>query len=162
GLAHSGSAPGRYLVPLGFLGFVLCLVRWRTSSLYPCIALHSLNNALALGVGQLNWNAGQALALVRGSVAPVLPVPLPLSGPPPRAPPRGGAEVRVSRAGACFGRRRPVPGPRRSFHVGGVVPPYVPGQLVTVKVMLGRHVVKAYKLRVKPSRNHRFGHFREH
>ena len=81
GLAHSGSAPGRYLVPLGFLGFVLCLVRWRTGSLYPCIALHSLNNALALGVGQLNWNAGQVLALVAGSVAVVLAVTLPLSGP---------------------------------------------------------------------------------
>ena len=53
GLAHLGSAPSQYLVPLGFLGFVLCLVRWRTGSLYPCMALHSANNALALGVNQL-------------------------------------------------------------------------------------------------------------
>ena len=30
GLAHTGSASPQYLVPLGFLGFVLCLVRWRT------------------------------------------------------------------------------------------------------------------------------------
>ena len=44
GLAHSGSAAPRYLIPLGFLGFVLCVVRWRTGSLYPCMALHSLNN----------------------------------------------------------------------------------------------------------------------
>jgi membrane protease YdiL (CAAX protease family) len=33
GLAHAGSALSQDLVPLGFLGFVLCLVRWRTRSL---------------------------------------------------------------------------------------------------------------------------------
>ena len=49
GLAHTGSASSQYLIPLGFLGFILCMVRWRTRSLYPCIALHSANNALALG-----------------------------------------------------------------------------------------------------------------
>ncbi|HEY2439862.1 MAG TPA: type II CAAX endopeptidase family protein, partial [Solirubrobacteraceae bacterium] len=56
GLAHLGSAPAVYLIPLAFLGFVLCLIRWRTRSLYPCMALHSANNALALGVNQLGWN----------------------------------------------------------------------------------------------------------
>jgi membrane protease YdiL (CAAX protease family) len=81
GLAHTGSASSRYLVPLGFLGFVLCLVRWRTRSLYPCIALHSLNNSLALGIGQLNWNAPEVLGLVAGSVAVVLAITLPLSRP---------------------------------------------------------------------------------
>ncbi|MGH2886672.1 MAG: lysostaphin resistance A-like protein, partial [Solirubrobacteraceae bacterium] len=55
GLAHTGSAAAQYLVPLSFLGFVLCLVRWKTGSLYPCMALHSANNALALGVNQLHW-----------------------------------------------------------------------------------------------------------
>jgi membrane protease YdiL (CAAX protease family) len=81
GLAHSGSASARYLVPLGFLGFVLCLVRWRTGSLYPCIALHALNNSLALGVGQLSWNAPEVVALVVGSVAAAVAVTLPLAGP---------------------------------------------------------------------------------
>ena len=57
GLAHTGSAAAQYLIPLGFLGFVLCIVRWRTRSLYPCMALHSVNNSLALGVNQLHWNA---------------------------------------------------------------------------------------------------------
>jgi membrane protease YdiL (CAAX protease family) len=80
GLAHTGSASSRYLVPLGFLGFVLCLVRWRTRSLYPCIALHSLNNSLALGVGQLSWNAPEVIGLVVGSVATAVAVTLPLSG----------------------------------------------------------------------------------
>ncbi|HUZ29963.1 MAG TPA: type II CAAX endopeptidase family protein [Solirubrobacteraceae bacterium] len=81
GLAHSGSASPRYLVPLGFLGFVLCLVRWRTGSLYPCIALHALNNSLALGVGQLSWNAPEVVALVVGSVVVAVAVTLPLAGP---------------------------------------------------------------------------------
>jgi CAAX protease family protein len=69
GLAHTGSASSRYLIPLGFLGFVLCLVRWKTRSLYPCIALHSINNGLALGVNQLHWNAVEIVALIAASLA---------------------------------------------------------------------------------------------
>jgi membrane protease YdiL (CAAX protease family) len=69
GLAHTGSASSQYLIPLGFLGFVLCLVRWRTGSLYPCMALHSVNNALALGVNQEHWGAGPIVALALGSLA---------------------------------------------------------------------------------------------
>jgi hypothetical protein len=68
GLAHTGSASSQYLIPLGFLGFMLCLVRWRTRSLYPCIALHCTNNSLALGVNQLHWNAIEILALIVGSL----------------------------------------------------------------------------------------------
>jgi len=67
GLAHTGSASSQYLIPLGFLGFVLCLVRWRTRSLYPCMALHSANNALALGVNQLGWNAAEIVGLMIAS-----------------------------------------------------------------------------------------------
>jgi hypothetical protein len=66
GLAHTGSANAEYLVPLGFLGFVLCLIRWRTRSLYPGMALHSANNSIALTV-QLHWSAGAGLALLVGS-----------------------------------------------------------------------------------------------
>ena len=82
GLAHTGSASSQYLVPLGFLGFVLCLVRWRTRSLYPCIALHSINNGLALGINQLHWNAGEIAALIIGSLAVIGAATLPLSGRP--------------------------------------------------------------------------------
>jgi membrane protease YdiL (CAAX protease family) len=66
GLAHTGSANPEYLIPLGFLGFVLCLVRWRTRSIYPGMALHSANNSLALAV-QLHWSVGAAVALMIGS-----------------------------------------------------------------------------------------------
>ena len=83
GLAHTGSASPQYLVPLGFLGFVLCIVRWRTGSLYPCMALHSINNSLALGVNQLNWNAGEILGLIVVALAVVGAITLPLA---PRKP----------------------------------------------------------------------------
>jgi membrane protease YdiL (CAAX protease family) len=79
GLAHTGSASPQYLVPLGFLGFVLCLVRWRTGSLYPCMALHSINNSLALGVNQVNWNAGEVFALMLGSLLVIGAITVPLS-----------------------------------------------------------------------------------
>ncbi|MGH2871265.1 MAG: lysostaphin resistance A-like protein [Solirubrobacteraceae bacterium] len=85
GAAHLGSAPAEYLVPLGFLGFVLCLLRWRTGSLYPCMALHSANNALALGVNQLHWAALPILGLIAASWLTVGAVTGPLSARTPRA-----------------------------------------------------------------------------
>ena len=87
GLAHTGSAAAQYLIPLGFLGFVLCLMRWRTGSLYPCIALHSVNNSLALGVNQLHWDVGAILALVAASVTVVGAMTLPLAGRTPAPAP---------------------------------------------------------------------------
>ena len=79
GLAHTGSADPEYLVPLGFLGFVLCLVRWRTRSLYPGMVLHSGNNAIALAV-QLHWTVGDAAALAVGSWLVIALVVGPLGG----------------------------------------------------------------------------------
>jgi hypothetical protein len=87
GLAHLGSASLQYLIPLGFLGFVLCLVRWRTCSLYPCMALHGANNALALGVNQLNWTAPEIVGLILASWALIAAITLPLGWRnPPLAP----------------------------------------------------------------------------
>jgi hypothetical protein len=80
GLAHTGSASSQYLVPLGFLGFVLCLLRWRTGSLYPCIALHSINNSLALGISQLHWNTVEILGLMAGSLLVIGAATAPLAG----------------------------------------------------------------------------------
>ncbi|MGE5617605.1 MAG: lysostaphin resistance A-like protein [Candidatus Woesearchaeota archaeon] len=79
GLAHTGSASPKYLIPLGFLGFVLCLLRWRTRSLYPCMALHSINNSLALGISQLHWSSGEILALMFGSLAVIAGLTGPLA-----------------------------------------------------------------------------------
>jgi membrane protease YdiL (CAAX protease family) len=79
GLAHAGSAPAEDLVPLGFLGFVLCLVRWRTGSLYPCMLLHSANNSISLGWATLHWGVGAIAALLFGSLVLIALITGPLS-----------------------------------------------------------------------------------
>ncbi|HEX3802546.1 MAG TPA: type II CAAX endopeptidase family protein [Solirubrobacteraceae bacterium] len=79
GLAHYDSAQPQFLIPLGFLGFVLCIVRWKTGSLYPCMALHSINNCIALGVNELSWNAGEIVALTVGALTVIALVTGPLS-----------------------------------------------------------------------------------
>jgi hypothetical protein len=72
---HVGSAPAPFLVPLAVFGFLLCLLYWRTGSLYPCIVLHALNNCLAFGVSQ-NWDwqipvlMVAALTVIAGLILP--------------------------------------------------------------------------------------------
>ncbi len=85
GLAHTGSASSQYLIPLGFLGFVLCVMRWRTGSLYPGMALHSANNSLALGINELHWSALAIIALIAGALGVVGALTLPLAGRTPRS-----------------------------------------------------------------------------
>jgi membrane protease YdiL (CAAX protease family) len=65
GLIHAGSSPIGYLVPLAFFGFGLCLLYEWTGSLYPSIALHALNNSIALGAN-LHWS-WQIPAMMVGS-----------------------------------------------------------------------------------------------
>ncbi len=45
----SGADALLILPPLAVLGFIFCLVYERTGSIYPTIALHALNNAIAFG-----------------------------------------------------------------------------------------------------------------
>lgn len=66
GLIHVGSAPVGYLVPLAFFGIGLCLLYELTGSLYPAIALHALNNSIALGAN-LDYGAGVIVAMMVGS-----------------------------------------------------------------------------------------------
>jgi uncharacterized protein len=63
GAIHIGSAPVGDLVPLAFFGFTLCLLRWRSGSLYPCVALHAINNCVAFGSSE-HWIPGQVALLV--------------------------------------------------------------------------------------------------
>jgi len=67
GAIHIGSSPVGALVPLAVLGVLLCLLYWKTRSLYPCIALHAINNAIAFG--SLNDWTWQIPPLVLGSLA---------------------------------------------------------------------------------------------
>ncbi|MEA2227495.1 MAG: protease family protein [Solirubrobacteraceae bacterium] len=54
GVIHAGSSDPAFLAPLAFFGFGLCMLYVRTGSLYPCIALHCANNAIAFGATQ-DW-----------------------------------------------------------------------------------------------------------
>jgi hypothetical protein len=49
------------------------------------MALHSINNSLALGINQLNWNAAEIGALMAGSVLAILALTGPLASPRPSA-----------------------------------------------------------------------------
>lgn len=56
GLLHVVSSPAYALLPLSAFGALLCLLYLRTKSLYPCIALHSLNNSVAFGTApEVSW-----------------------------------------------------------------------------------------------------------
>jgi membrane protease YdiL (CAAX protease family) len=68
GAVHATSAPAVDLVPLGFLGFVLCLLYQRTGSLYPCIAVHMLNNCYAFAELE-EWSWWQIPILIAASLA---------------------------------------------------------------------------------------------
>lgn len=67
GSIHAGGSPIGFLVPLGFFGFVLCLLYVRTKSLYPPIVLHAINNSIAFGSTQ-DWSWQIPLVLA-GSLA---------------------------------------------------------------------------------------------
>jgi membrane protease YdiL (CAAX protease family) len=71
GLIHAGSSPVGYLVPLAFFGVGLCLLYELTGSLYPAIALHALNNSVALGAN-LKYDAGVIVAMMIGSTIAAL------------------------------------------------------------------------------------------
>jgi membrane protease YdiL (CAAX protease family) len=71
GLIHAGSAPVGYLVPLAFFGMGLCLLYELTGSLYPSIALHALNNSIALGAN-LDYGVGTVVAMMIGSTIAAL------------------------------------------------------------------------------------------
>jgi membrane protease YdiL (CAAX protease family) len=49
------------LPPLAILGFIFCLVYERTGSIYPTIAMHALNNAIAFGVTVENGSVSLVL-----------------------------------------------------------------------------------------------------
>ncbi len=77
GLVHVFGSPIGFLVPLAVLGTVLCLLYWKTGSLYPCIALHAANNCLALGAA-LEWD-WQIPLLLAGSFAAIAAILAPVA-----------------------------------------------------------------------------------
>jgi len=71
GAVHIGSAPAVDLVPLGVLGFALCVLYRASGSLYPCIAAHCINNSIAFGdlEGWTLWQYVLLMVLAGGAIA---------------------------------------------------------------------------------------------
>jgi hypothetical protein len=80
--------------------------------------------------------------------------------PKPKPKPRN-AGAKLYLANAFFLGKDAVTVPGRWMKVGGVVTPYVPGQWVSVKVMLGDKVFHTDRLRIKPSKSGWYGKFTE-
>jgi hypothetical protein len=62
GLIHVAGSPLEFIPLLMFFGIALCLLYARTKSLYPCIALHALNNSVAFSTS-LDWSWQLAILL---------------------------------------------------------------------------------------------------
>ena len=68
GIHWEGPSSAGVIVPLMVLGFGLCALYELTGSLYPSIALHAINNAVAFGVS-VEWLGWQVVLLVLGALA---------------------------------------------------------------------------------------------
>jgi membrane protease YdiL (CAAX protease family) len=96
GGVHAGSAPVVDLVPLAFLGFALCVLYSATGSLYPCIAVHALNNCIAFGSLE-GWWWWQVVLLIGAAMGVLVLLALSLKragvidDEPARSPPPLGA-----------------------------------------------------------------------
>jgi membrane protease YdiL (CAAX protease family) len=77
GVVHAFGSPWQFLLPLSILGTILCLIYWKTGSLYPCIAVHAVNNCVALSTA-LHWS-WQVPLLVAGSLAAISAIVLPVA-----------------------------------------------------------------------------------
>jgi membrane protease YdiL (CAAX protease family) len=77
GAIHLGGTEIEFIVPLAVFGALLCMLYVWTDSLLPCIVLHALNNALALGVAE-DWGAWTPIAML-GAAALCLLITLPVA-----------------------------------------------------------------------------------
>ena len=86
GAIHASGTEPEFLVPLGVLGALLCLLYWRTGSIIPCMVLHALNNSIALGVA-LEWQPLAIVATMLASSGLIVAVALALARRAPAAAP---------------------------------------------------------------------------
>lgn len=138
--------------------------RLSTLAAGSALVVGALLPTLALADG--SSGPSQPLSPTPTSTVPTPTIPAPTTPTTPVAPvptpkPAVAGRVRIYLPDAFFVHRDAVTVPGRVFHVGGVVTPYVPGQRVTLRVRVGRRLIKSYTLRVKPSRRHTYGWFRE-
>ena len=73
GIVHVFGSPIAFIVPLALLGAGLCLIREKTGSLYPGIALHCLNNSVAMCSSEhWSWQVPVVLVLAPATIALLL------------------------------------------------------------------------------------------
>ena len=84
----------------------------------------------------------------------------PAGGSPPPAPPAK-ASVHLYLPDAFFVHGDALTVPKRLIHVHGVVSPYVPGQWVNLRALVGSRQFKTDRLRVKPAPGAKYGQFTE-
>jgi membrane protease YdiL (CAAX protease family) len=70
GIVHVFGSPIAFIVPLALLGGGLCFIREKTGSLYPGIALHCLNNSIAMSSSEgWSWQVPVVLVLAPACIA---------------------------------------------------------------------------------------------
>jgi membrane protease YdiL (CAAX protease family) len=74
---HVIGTPALLLIQLAVLGFLFCLVRWKTGSILPTVALHAINNSLAFA--NLEGWTWQTVPLLIGSAGIALAVLTPFA-----------------------------------------------------------------------------------
>jgi uncharacterized protein len=73
GLVHVFGSPIAFIVPLAALGIALCFIREKTGSLYPSIALHCLNNSVAMSSSEhWSWQVPVVLVLAPAAIAALI------------------------------------------------------------------------------------------
>jgi membrane protease YdiL (CAAX protease family) len=88
GLVHVFGSPIAFIVPLALLGIGLCLLREWTGSLYPGIALHCLNNSVAMSSSEhWSWQVPVVLVGALGTIALFIWIALRVWPDPKPAPP---------------------------------------------------------------------------
>jgi membrane protease YdiL (CAAX protease family) len=71
GIVHVFGSPIAFILPLAALGAGLCFIREKTGSLYPCIALHCINNTVAMS-GSEGWDWQVPVVLLAAAACIVL------------------------------------------------------------------------------------------
>jgi membrane protease YdiL (CAAX protease family) len=71
GIVHVFGSPIAFIVPLALLGAGLCFIREKTASLYPGIALHCLNNSLAMASSE-HWSWQVPVVLIGAPLCIIL------------------------------------------------------------------------------------------
>lgn len=73
GIVHVFGSPIAFIVPLAALGAGLCLIREKTGSLYPCIALHCVNNSVAMSSSEhWSWQVPVVLVLAPAAIIAII------------------------------------------------------------------------------------------